>query len=464
MIGNRIAFFVMVFLLAGAALVWANELGPVADRSGVSGVTCSTSGCHDFLPVNAGTGSVSISGLPSEWSPSVTYPLQVTVEDGGASRFGFQLTAVDSNVAQAGTFTAGSGTAVVNGSVGANTLQHMQHSFPQPGGGTATFGFDWTAPATSATGAVRFNVAGNAADGSFSSSGDFIYSAEVSISPATDDDSDTRTSYFPQIADGTFGGGFFKTTLFVTNPASEGTADITITFTGRTGGAFNVSFIDSAGQPAGSGNVVSISGLGAGETRKLTSTAAAGLAVGYATLTADADVEATAVFSQFSGTVEQGTLLSEAAVTLSDPSADQRIFVDESSGFRTALAYANPSSTAEANLTFSLHDTNTGGVPVVTKALDPVPTLNQSSLFVDELFSTAGVTDPLVEGIVGTLRIESDTPVAVVSLRFLGDLFTSVPPFSAASLVFPEKYFAAPIRLVAGHESASVDPQRRVEN
>ncbi len=457
MIGNRIAFFVMVLLLAGAALVWANELGPVADRSGVSGVTCSTSGCHFDLPANVGGGSVSIGGLPSEWSPGVTYPLMVTVQHDGAARFGFQLTAVDSTVAQAGTFTAGSGTEVESGSVGGNTLQHMQHSFPQPGGGTGTFSFDWTAPATSATGAVRFNVAGNAADGSFTEFGDFIYSTVETISPATGD-SETRTSYFPQIADGTFGGGFFKTTLFVTNPASAGTANITITFTGRTGGAFNVSFIDSAGQTAGSGNVVSISGLGAGETRKLTSTAASGLAVGYATLTADADVEATAVFSQFSGTVEQGTLLSEAAVTLSDPSADQRIFVDESSGFRTALAYANPSSTAEANLTFSLHDTNTGGVPVLTKTLDPVPALNQSSLFVDELFSTAGVTDPLVEGFVGTLRIESETPVAVVSLRFLGDLFTSVPPFSAASLVFPEKYFAASIPLVAGHERASVDP------
>ncbi len=459
MIGNRIAFFVMVLLLAGAALVWANELGPVADRSGVSGVTCSTSGCHEFLPVNAGTGNVSISGLPSEWSPGVTYPLQVTVQDqdAGASRFGFQMTAVDSNVAQAGTFTAGSGTAVVNGSVGANTLQHMQHSFAQPGAGTATFGFDWTAPATSATGAVRFNVAGNAADGSFSSSGDFIYSAVATISPATADPQET-IGYFPQVIDGTFGSVFYTTTLFVTNPTSSGSADVTITFTTSSGGEFNLSFLDSDGQSVGSGNVVTIAGLQGEQTKKLTSTAASGLTAGFATVASNADVEATAIFSLFVGAVGQGTLLSEAAVTLSQASTDQRIFVDESSGFRTALAYVNPSSSAEANLTFSLHDTNTGGAPLLTKEVPGVLPLNQAPLFIDELFSTGGITDPLADGVVGTLRIESDTPVAVVSLRFLGDLFTTVPPFSAASLVFPEKYFAAPIRLVAGHESASVDP------
>ena len=430
MIGNRIVFFTAVVLLAGAALVTGNDFGgPLPNHSGVNGVTCRTSGCHFDFDLNFPGGSVDIGGLPAEWSPGVTYPLEVTVQRGGASRFGFQMTSVDSTVAQAGTFTAGSGTAVQTAFAGANMLDHMQHSFAQPGGGTATFNFDWTAPATSATGAVRFNVAGNAADGNFNRLGDFIYSSEVTVLPATADPQET-IGYFPQVIDGAFGSVFYTTTLFVSNPASSGSANVTITFTNSSGGDFEIPFLDSEGQSVGSGNVVTIVGLEGGQTKKLTSTAASDLTAGFATVTSDANVEATAIFSLYVGAIEEVTLLSEAAVTLAQASTDQSIFVDESSGFRTALAYVNPSSSITANLTFSLHDTNTGGTALLTKVVSDVSPLTQAPLFIDELFSTGGVTDPLADGVVGTLRIVSDTPVAVVSLRFLGDLFTTVPPFS----------------------------------
>ena len=152
------------------------------------------------------------------------------------------------------------------------------------------------------------------------------------------------TFYFPQIADGTFAGGFFKTTIFVVNSASSGSSNVTMTFTTSTGDPFNVSFVDSDDQPVGSGNVVTIAGLAGGQSRKLISTAATPLTVGFATVTADASIVANAVFSQFSGTPAQGTLLSEAAVTSASAVSNQAIFVDESGNFRTALAYANPSS------------------------------------------------------------------------------------------------------------------------
>ena len=405
---NRFVFFASMFLVAWAVVLWGEEIGPVADRSGVSGTTCSISGCHFDLPFpNLGGGNVRISGLPSEWTPSITYPLDVIVTHSGAVRFGFQMTAVDSNSARAGAFTAASGMKVdppelVNGKL----LRHIEHSFPRPGNGSATFSFDWTAPSSGATGDVRFNVAANAANGDFTPNGDFIYSDQQIVSAAT-------------------------TTIFVSNPASSGSANITITFTNSAGDPFNLSFIDSNSQPIGSGNVVTISSLAGGQSRKIVSTAASAIAVGYATVTSNAPITATAVFSQFLGTPGSGTLLSEAAVTSSATATDQDIFVDESSGFRTGLAVANPSLTSPASLTFSLHSLDTTGTPVLTTTRS-LNAGRHTSLFVDELFAN----DPLAVGLVGTMRIQSDTPVAIVALRFLGSLFTSVP-FSSASLGLP---------------------------
>ncbi len=432
MIVNRFVFVCSLCLMSWAALLWGNSLGPPADRSGVSGVTCSTSGCHNDFPANVGGGSVSITGLPTEWTPGVTYPMQVSVSHSGASLYGFQMTAVDSNGAQAGGFVMGTGTEVQPGLAGGNTLQHMQHSFAST---NSTFSFSWTAPATSSTGAVKFNAAANAADGSFSRFGDFIYSTDTTVSPQTTGNGTPQTTfYFPQIADGTLAGGFFKTTIFVDNPASSGSANVTITFTTSAGNPFNISFVDSDNQPIGSGNVVTVAALAGGQSRKLISTAAVPLAVGFATVTADAEIVASAVFSQFSGTPGQGTLLSEAAVISADTALNQAIFVDESGNFRTALAYANPSATASANITFNLMTLNTDTVPVLTVARS-LPANNHTSIFVDELFATDGQTNPLAVGHVGTMQVVSDTPLALVSLRFEGSVFTSVPPFSLASLI-----------------------------
>ena len=445
LIVNRFVFGCSLILMTWAALLWGNSLGPPADRSGVSGVTCSTSGCHNDFPANVGGGSVSITGLPAEWTPGVTYPLQVSVSHSGASLYGFQMTGVDSNGAQAGGFVIGTGAAIQSGSAGGNTIDHIQHSFATT---NSTFSFSWTAPNASSTGAVKFNVAANAANGNFSRFGDFIYSTETTVSPVTQTNgngSAQTTFYFPQIADGTLAGGFFKTTIFVVNPASSGSANVTMTFTTSAGDPFNVSFVDSNNQPVGSGNVVTVAALAGGQSRKLISTAATPLTVGFATVTADAQIVASAVFSQFSGTPAQATLLSEAAVTSANTALNHAIFVDESGNFRTALAYANPSATVPANVTFNLMSLDTDSVPVLTTAPTALPANNHTSIFVDELFATDGQTNPLAVGHVGTMQVISDTPLALVSLRFEGSVFTSVPPFNLASLILGLETWARPV-------------------
>ena len=48
-------------------------------------------------------------------------------------------------------------------------------------------------------------------------------------------------------------------------------------------------------------------------------------------------------------------------------------------------------------------------------------------------------------GHVGTMQIISETPLAAVSLRFEGLIFTSVPPFSLASLMLPIESWMRPV-------------------
>ncbi len=418
---NRLSFFASVLLLCWAAVVWGNASGPVADRSGISGITCSTSGCHNDLPVNVGPGSVTIGGLPSEWSPSTTYPLTVTVSQSGQSVFGFQMTVVDLSGAQAGSFTAGSGMNVETEAVSGNLIQHIEHSFAQPGSGTGTFAFDWTSPSSSATGNARFSVAGNAADGAFNRTGDFIYSTEATVSAATEV-SQNEIFYFPQIADG----GVFTTTLFITNPgASNTTANATVTFNDfadSDGNTIVPVFTNSQGEQFSGTISLQIAG---GRSQRLVSTAASvATGVGFATVASDISVTGSAVFSQFAGSPASTSLVAEAGVDPSSTGTSQAIFVDES-GFRTALAYANPSATETANVTFSL--LNAEGQVVLTTPTTLAP-LNHTSQFVFELFENS----PLVTNHVGTLQISSDVALTLMSLRFLDNfsVFTSVPAFT----------------------------------
>lgn len=241
------------------------------------------------------------------------------------------------------------------------------------------------------------------------------------------------TVYFPQIADGTFAGGFFTTTILVSNNGSSGAANVTITFTQSNADPFTPGFVDSQNNPVGlAGNVLSITALAEGQSRKLISTAGSGLTVGFATVTSNVPVAVSAIFSQFSGAPGSGTLLSEAAVVPANPATNQAIFVDESGNFRTGFAYANPSAVDTATVTFNLINTN--GIQSLTTARALLP-MRHTAIFVDELFSTNGVTDPLAVGHVGRMNIVSNSPVALMSLRFEGSLFTTVPAFTLAGLL-----------------------------
>jgi len=236
------------------------------------------------------------------------------------------------------------------------------------------------------------------------------------------------TGYFPQVANGIQADGVtWKTTIYITNPAPLGStaASGTITFTASNGSPFAISFVDSNGAPAGSGNTISFA-ISGGETRKYVSTGTGAISNGFGTLSASATVIGTAVFSSFTA---GGALVSEASVQASSPNLRQAIFVDTQAGFDTGLAYANPNP-GPASINLNL--LNTEGVAVLPSTTRTLAGNMQTAGFVRGGFFT---TSPAMAG---TLQITSSVPVAAVALRFSSaGLFTTLPPITLASLLSP---------------------------
>jgi len=192
--------FTLILGLAWSGYLFAHILGPDPAVNGIFGSaqTCNMSGCHTGNAVNAPGGSVTISGLPTDtgWTPGQTYPLSITIARPGQRLFGFQLSSVsDATNQQAGTLAPGNarvqiicgrGTAAtsmqqVNCST-AGAIQYAEHSNAQIA--TSTYLVNWTAPATADAGTVRFNLAGNAANGDITNLGDFIYTRADRVAPA----------------------------------------------------------------------------------------------------------------------------------------------------------------------------------------------------------------------------------------------------------------------------------------
>ena len=147
--------------------------------------------------------------------------------------------------------------------------------------------------------------------------------------------------------------------------------------------------------------------IGGGKSRRLVSTAAsAAVGVGFATVTSDIPVTGSAIFSQFTGLPASSALVAEAGVNPSSTGTSQAIFVDES-GFRTVLAYANPSLTETASVNLNLLNTEGVLVLITPKSLPPA---NHTSIFVEELFEF----NPLTVGHVGTMQVLTDVPVTLM--------------------------------------------------
>jgi hypothetical protein len=241
------------------------------------------------------------------------------------------------------------------------------------------------------------------------------------------------TFYYPHVANGLLNGqSIWKTTIFLTNPASSGTASGTITFTqdnstsASAGSAFNISFTDQTGAPANSsGNGINFS-IPGGQTRKYISAGNTPYGGGFATVvTTVGTVSGTAVFSEFD---LSNRLIAEAGVPSVPAVAKQAIFVDTVGGFNIGVAYANPGTSA-ANVTLSLLNASAVSVASTTQTLGPG---NHAASFTSQIFPSAAQ-------LTGTMQISSTTPLAAIALRFdpTFSVFTTLPPVTLSSLIYP---------------------------
>lgn len=198
---KAIKIFLLGLFFAGVAYVGlkgtpakANSGGPPSSRTGApmlgsfsAELNCGASGCHQGNPINAAGGTFTITGLPAYYLPDQEFTVTVTLNRANRSLYGFQLTVLDASGNRAGTLTVtdSSRTSIVNGGTGFTTRRYIQHTgngITPNGTNQNSWSFKWKAPSAPA-GKITMYAAGNAADGSFTSSGDFIYTTSASIDP-----------------------------------------------------------------------------------------------------------------------------------------------------------------------------------------------------------------------------------------------------------------------------------------
>ncbi len=228
-----------------------------------------------------------------------------------------------------------------------------------------------------------------------------------------------QTFYFPQIAVGSFGGGSWVTTIFLSNARSD-TASGTVMLTKSDGTAFNSTWVDEMGNRVGSGNQIPFQ-LGPSESRKLMAVPDIGLTTGFATVTSNSlGVLGNAMFTQLG---PAGNMVSEAGVPMGIPLGKQAVFVDTTNGFKTGVAIANPNTNA-LHINFEL--VSDAGQIVLRQSRD-LSSGQHTAFFIHELF-------PDAPAMVGRLQFYCVNPMVSVALRFeqTFTVFTTMPPIAIA--------------------------------
>ncbi|MEP7270652.1 MAG: choice-of-anchor V domain-containing protein [Acidobacteriota bacterium] len=175
-----------LFLGLGEQRVGAFSGGPDPGNTGAPGErTCLD--CH--TPGASGGGVLTIQGFPAIYTVGQEVTLTVTLTQAGRQRFGFQATVIDSTGKAAGTLivTDGNRTQLRSTPIQGNDREYIEHTLAgsaPSSSGTGSWTFRWKAP-TSIVGPVTVYVAGNAANGDFTSFFDSVYTTQASATPAS---------------------------------------------------------------------------------------------------------------------------------------------------------------------------------------------------------------------------------------------------------------------------------------
>ena len=403
------------------ALAWGFLTGPDAGYSGAPNDLGDCTSCH-LGKVNSHPGSVSVAfsaGL--HYLPGVTQHLMVTIADPTQRAWGFQLTARTANdtTIQAGAlaptdantqlmcssvnFSQQRSTAVCPDTLALGYIEHTFAGYQASLGqtGSFTYQFDWTPPATD-IGNVVVYVAGNAANGDGTSSGDHIYTAGYTLTPQA---TFSSLYYFPHMV---FGGGWQTTLTYVNYSPQAVTCQTT--------------FFSNSGQqlavPFGSEPISTRTDLlpPGGDLHEPTQ-ASGDLVEGWATGQCTGPVKASLLY-RFFDSLGRGAEVGVDAVT--SPTTKFVTFAET----HTGVAFANPSSSQTANIIVRALPSNPGPA-LASQTISLAPGAHQSA----NLGPLLGLP-----GFIGSVQIISDNPIVSLSLNAeatsptAGLVISSVPP------------------------------------
>jgi len=190
---NRTRRTILFIVLTGGSPVReaaAYSSGPPPDAAGNPPTYFDCTFCHSTYPLNSGSGTLSLLGLPAGYLPGGTSEITVLLAhpyDPGnpsvATRWGFELTALDAAGMKAGTISLPpdqTGVTQIQTANGREFVMHKEAGTYPGTTGSAQWRFLWTAPNESA-GTVLFYVAGNAANNNGMNTGDYVYTVVRAI-------------------------------------------------------------------------------------------------------------------------------------------------------------------------------------------------------------------------------------------------------------------------------------------
>lgn len=174
------------FLVVTAGPAAAFSSGPPDGHAGDPPGFANCTVCHTSFPVNSGDGELTLSGVPTDYSPGVDYTLTIDIVDPEQMRWGFEMTVITDAGDEGGVLAALDGNTQVSGTGGDGDRDYVKHTFTgtQAGETAGQWTVQWTAP-DEGTGMVTFYLAGNAANNNGNNQGDYIYTIDQTIGEAT---------------------------------------------------------------------------------------------------------------------------------------------------------------------------------------------------------------------------------------------------------------------------------------
>ncbi len=230
-------------------------------------------------------------------------------------------------------------------------------------------------------------------------------------------------SYLPQVGNGSNAEMRLRTEMVFINTGNDT--------------PFTVDFLDSSGQPMslplvqfGTRTRLTLS-LRKGESISIATFGTGDLQIGYARVQTGSAVRGTAVFTRMDAS---GTVLYEAGVPAVSPSGDFTVYLDSLQNKDTGLALVNSSTQTTAHVRLRLYDSE---FQQKGETAFDLPSGSHRANFIWEFFQGVPSLMQLAEESQGIVTVESDQPLAAVTLRQNGDPAKSFPLTVPTLTAFP---------------------------